>query len=262
MPEVYCFIYNSIVNHFGGFLTFYLRFLVGILKCRQSTVDVFGGFMAIERTTYKDHVIQYIYDGLRETRFQAGEKILESHLAKELGISRAPIREALADLVRAGLLAYKPQVGNFVSALSAEEIIDSYVARGVLEGFAVAQGIERFSDEDLDRLEDMAAKMEQYAANNKRKALIDIGQKFHEELFSHCANGQIVFFTEQLSLKLHLLFYKHWAHVYGPGEIRDRHLKIIEAIRQKDPVRVEMLIRQHYIETGQKIVEREKTERI
>jgi len=211
----------------------------------------------IERTTYKDHVIKYIYEGLQENRFQAGEKILESHLAMELGISRAPIREALADLVRAGLLEYKPQVGNFVTFLSATEIIDSYIARGVLEGFAVSQCIARFSDDDLVYLETMALKMEQFANKNDRKALIDIGQEFHEELFRHCTNAQVVLFTKQLSLKLHLLFYKHWANVYTPEEIRNRHLEIIETIRKKDSGKLEQLIRQHYIDTGHKIVEQE-----
>ena len=115
--------------------------------------------MPIERSTYKDHVIKYIYDGMRENRYNPGEKILESHLAKELGISRAPIREALADLVRSGLLEYRPQIGNFVAAMSPQEIIDSYVARGVLEGFAVAQEIGNFSDDDLQRLEEMTEKM-------------------------------------------------------------------------------------------------------
>ena len=213
--------------------------------------------MSIERSTYKDHVIKFIYDGMRENRYRAGEKILESHLARELGISRAPIREALADMVSSGLLVYRPQVGNFVAALTAKEIIDSYVARGVLEGFSVAQGIENFTVEDLSRLEEMAHKMEVYARKGKRKDLIDIGQKFHEELFSHCTNTQVVLFTRQLSLKLHLLFYKHWARVYTPEEIRDRHLDIINTLRQKDAVQVEMMIRQHYIETGQKIVEQE-----
>jgi len=223
----------------------------------QQSTKINGAFMPIQRTTYKDHVIKYIYDGLRENRFSAGEKILESHLAKELGISRAPIREAMADMVSAGLLEYRPQVGNFVAALSAKQIIDSYVARGVLEGFAIAQGIDNFSDEDLLRLEKMAHQMEQFAHQGQRKALIDIGQEFHEELFCHCTNMQVVHFTEQLSLKLHLLFYKHWANVYSPEEIRDRHLEIIVAIRAKDPATLEQLIRQHYIDTGHKVVEQE-----
>ena len=79
--------------------------------------------MPIERSTYKDYVIRYIYNGIRENRFRAGEKILESHLSKELGISRAPIREALADMVRRDLLEYRPQVGNFIASLSPKEII-------------------------------------------------------------------------------------------------------------------------------------------
>ncbi len=213
--------------------------------------------MSIERSTYKDHVIKYIYDGMRENRYRAGEKILESHLARELGISRAPIREALADMVSSGLLVYRPQVGNFVATLTAKEIIDSYVARGVLEGFLAAQGIESFTVDDLARLEQMAHKMEVYARKGKRKELIDIGQRFHEELFSHCTNTQVVLFTRQLSLKLHLLFYKHWARVYSPEEIRDRHLDIISTLREKDAVKVEKMIREHYIETGKKIVEQE-----
>ena len=213
--------------------------------------------MPIERSTYKDHVIRYIYDGIRENRFRAGDKILESHLSKELGISRAPIREALADMVRRDLLEYRPQVGNFVASLSPKKISESYVARGVLEGFAVIQGINNFTEKDLTRLEEMAHKMKLFAEKGQHKALIDIGQEFHEELFCHCTNAQIVLFTEQLSLKLHLLFYKHWGKVYTPEEIRDRHLKIVTTIREKDPGKLELLIRQHYIDTGHKIIEQE-----
>lgn len=215
--------------------------------------------MPIERSTYKDHVVKYIYNGMRENRYKAGDKILESHLAKELGISRAPIREALADLVRSGLLEYRPQIGNFVTSLSSKELIDSYVARGVLEGFAVAQGIDSFTEGELKCLEEMAVKMETFARDGKRKALIDLGQEFHEKLFSHCTNEQIVRFTEQLSLKLHLLFYKHWARVYSPEEIRDRHLELIAAVRKKDTVQLEQVIRNHYFDTGHKIVEQESS---
>lgn len=77
--------------------------------------------------------------------------------------------------------------------------------------------------------------MEQFAQQGQRKALIDIGQEFHEELFSHCTNAQVVHFTEQLNFKLHLLFYKHWANVYTPEEIRDRHMEITAMVRRKDP---------------------------
>jgi len=210
------------------------------------------------KETYKDIVIRHIYEGLMEGKYSSGEKILESVLASDLGLSRAPVREGLRELVSIGLLEYRPQVGNFIATLSPKEIIDSYVARGILEGFAVAQGVDNFTPDDINRLAEMAQKMEQLARKNQRKALIELGQDFHNELFSHCSNAQVVAFTEQLSLKLHLLFYKHWAKVYGPEEIRDRHLEIVETLRKKDTARLELLIREHYIDTGRNIVEQEK----
>jgi DNA-binding GntR family transcriptional regulator len=214
-----------------------------------------GGLVLNPKQTYKDIVIRHIYDGLMDGKYEPGEKVLESALSHELGLSRAPVREALRELVSNGLLEYRPQVGNFIASLSPEEIIDSYVARGVLEGYAVAQGVDNFTEAELDTLEKMAHKMEQLAEKNQRKALIGLGQEFHRELFSHCTNNQVVHFTEQLSLKLHFLFYKHWAKVYTPGEIRDRHLEIISTIRKGDSVELEMKIRNHYIETGRKIIQ-------
>lgn len=209
----------------------------------------------IPKKTYKDIVINHIYESLMEGSYAPGDKILENTLSLELGLSRAPVREGLRELVSIGLLEYRPQVGNFVSALSPKEITDSYVARGILEGFAVAQGIDTFTEEEIDRLEEMALRMERLARKNQRKALIELGRDFHTELFRHCTNAEIVNFTERLSLKLHLLFYKHWASVYSPDEIRDRHLEIIEHLRCRDPEKLEKLMREHYIDTGNKVVD-------
>ncbi len=214
--------------------------------------------MLTPKQTYKDIVIRHIYEGLMEGKYAPGEKVLEGSLAASLGLSRAPVREALRELVSNGLLEYRPQVGNFIAALSPGEIIDSYVARGVLEGYAVAQGMDSFTEKDLANLEKMAHRMEHLARKNQRKALIDLGQAFHRELFSHCSNDQVVRFTEQLSLKLHFLFYKHWAKVYQPEEIRDRHLEITGAIRDKNRDKIELALREHYIATGKKIIEQEK----
>ena len=60
-----------------------------------------------------------------------------------------------------------------------------------------------------------------------------------------------------MSLKLHLLFYKHWARVYTPEEIRNRHIEIVNMIREVDAVKLEMLMRNRYIDTGHKIITQE-----
>lgn len=209
--------------------------------------------MLINKSTYKDYVVAHVYERLQKGELNPGDQVLESHLAKEFGLSRAPIREALQQLVGDGLLTYKPQVGNFVASLSPKEIIDAYVTRGLLEGFAVADALEGFTEEDLEDLEDYCLLMEKHARRGKQKELIEIGTEFHQLLFNKSNNIQLIEYTQRLSLKLHLLFYKHWASLYTPEEIRDRHQTLVSVLRQKNRDLAEQALRQHYSETGQKV---------
>ncbi len=198
-------------------------------------------------------MVAHVYERLQKGELNPGDKILESLLAPELGLSRAPIREALRQLVGDGLLSDKPQVGNFVASLSPREIIDAYATRGLLEGFAVAEALESFAENDLEDLEDLCLQMEKYARRDKQKELIETGSEFHRFLFNKSDNIQLIEFTQRLSNKLHLLFYKHWSSLYTAEEIRDRQQELVAVLRQKNQALVEQALRQHYNETGQKV---------
>jgi len=105
--------------------------------------------MAIVKKTYKDQVIDHIYQLILADHLKPGDRLKESLLALEMGISRAPIREALKELMTLGLIDYKPQIGNFLPVMTAKQIIDSYTTRGVLEGYAVMSASEYFTRQDL-----------------------------------------------------------------------------------------------------------------
>jgi hypothetical protein len=64
---------------------------------------------------------------------------------------------------------------------------------------------------------------------------------------------QLAEYNERLSLKLHVLFHKHWSALYSPEEIGDRHGRIVAALKSSGAVLIEQTIREHYIETGIKI---------
>lgn len=209
--------------------------------------------MVINKTTYKDYVINYLYEKMQSDELKSGDQVLESHLAEKLGISRAPIREALQQLVGEGLLEYKPQVGNFVAVMSAKEIIDAYVTRGVLEGFSAAEALDKFDEEDFETLDDLCSRMEHFAEKGKQKELIEVGSEFHALLFNRCDNVQLIEYTERLSHKLHLLFYKHWGTLYSAEEISARHRQLVQVLRDRNEQQVEQALRLHYLETGQKV---------
>lgn len=209
--------------------------------------------MLLPKQTYKDIVIRQVYDGLRDGKYAPGEKILENALALELGLSRAPIREALRELVSLGILEYRPQVGNFIATLTPEEIIDSYMTRGVLEGYAARAALPYLTRDVLKAREREAERMRQAAEKKRHRELSDLGEQFHREIFSRCNNRQLTAFTERLSLKLHLLFYRHWGKLYSAEEIYNRHMAIVDCLAGGDPENIERTIRDHYFATGNRV---------
>ncbi len=209
--------------------------------------------MVIQKSTYKDQVVEHIYDLVLDGKYRAGDQLKESHLAAELGISRAPVREALKELIANGVVEYKPQVGSFISQLSSKQIVDAYITRGVLEGYAISSTCELFNEDDYEELEDLVAKMRKAGERGNRKRVVEVGGFFHDFLVSKNKNIQLSEYAGRLSLKLHVLFYKHWGSLYDPDEIADRHQEIVASLIAKNLTDIEQTVRTHYMETGTKI---------
>jgi len=209
--------------------------------------------MVIVKTTYKDQVVAYVYELLLRGELQAGDQLKESLLAAQMGISRAPIREAMKELIMNGLVEYRPQVGNFVPLLSAKEIVDCYSTRGVLEGYAVACGCTALGQRELEQLYALTERMEVCAVQQDQKMVVGVGGEFHDQLISYCDNSQLLEYTNRLSRKCHVLFYRHWSALYSATEIGRRHRLIVDTVAQGRPQQIEQVIRDHYLESGTKI---------
>lgn len=209
--------------------------------------------MMIVKKTYKDQVVDHIYQMLLSDDLQPGDQVKESLLSAQMGISRAPIREALKELMMNGLIDYRPQVGNFVPVLTPKQIVDSYTTRGILEGYAVMAVSEAFSSDDMDQLDHYVDDMGRAARGHQHKRVVEIGGDFHDFMTAKNDNMQLIEFTSRLSLKLHVLFYRHWGMLYSPQEIEQRHRDIVDSIRSQDKGLIEQTIRNHYVETGTKI---------
>lgn len=209
--------------------------------------------MVIVKRTYKDQVVECLCNLILEGALVPGDQVKESSISIETGISRAHIREALKELVSNGIVEYRPQVGNFIPQLSPKEIVDVYTTRGVLEGFAIGTTHDQFSEDEFEELVGMSMMMKKYASKDNRKMVVQIGDDFHTLLISKNNNNQLIEYTERLSLKLHILFFKHWANLYSQEEIGRRHQRIVEALKSLEMSQIEHVIRDHYTETGTKI---------
>lgn len=209
--------------------------------------------MAIPKATYKDHVIAHIYTGIMQNRYRSGDKILEQALSQELEISRAPVREALRELVGEGLLSHAPQRGHYVTALGPTEISNAYETRGVIEGYAASLAAPLLTKKDFATLTRLTTQMELHARKEEHCELIERGEEFHALILDRCPNRELFSFGHKLSRKLHILFCHHWGTLYSAAEVAERHLQIINSLATGDTGTIESTIRQHYSETGCKI---------
>src|SRR6187431_3293853 len=107
---------------------------------------------------------QKAYEHLQESvlsgRLRSGTVISEAGLAKELGISRTPVGEAIRQLVREGLVEQVPRYGTIVRSIDRQELIDLYEMREALESFAAAKAATRITGPALERLQQFCDVME------------------------------------------------------------------------------------------------------
>ena len=123
---------------------------------------------------------QKIREAIASGRLEPGARLVEGELAKELGLSRSPVREALYLLEQEGLIIRYPRRGAFVRGLTRRETEEIYSLRSVLEGFALELAIERVTAEDVACLRDMVRRMYEVAASGDAVLFGQLDAEFHE----------------------------------------------------------------------------------
>lgn len=209
----------------------------------------------IKKLTYSEQVVEYIKECILKGELKPGDQIKEVQLSQKLGISRAPIREALQMLSREGLIASKPQKGKTVVALTSKQIKDSYFTGCVLEAAAVTQALPYYTDEDLNRLEELVEQMREIAENDgPAESLADIDTAFHGILFSRVDNDLLIDLCRRSCQGISkFLLYQHWVKLFPPKDVYRRHKAILDALREGRPSKLEKVIRHHYIESGERM---------
>ncbi len=207
------------------------------------------------KQTYSEQVADYIRNLILSGSLAPGEAIEEAFVAKELSISRAPVREAMQILIREGLIEAHPQKRKHVKKLTAKQIKNSYFAGGVLEAASVAKALPQYTQKDIAELEKIVNEMENVAKNNGSiSEQVPLDTDFHDILFSHIDNALVVELCKRSCQGISkFLLYKHWVKIYTPQEVAERHKLIVDALKTQDPEKVEQVLRDHYFSSGERM---------
>lgn len=213
--------------------------------------------MVFKKETYSNQVAEFIRKMIRDGELLPGVPVKEANLAERLGISRAPIREALQELNYEGLVTSEPQKGKHVRKMSPKDILDSYVVGGILESCGVADSLEMWSEEDMTELRKIVSTMQSRSDHAVGvEDLMELDDRFHDTLLQHCDNSRLVEMARLSCVTLSkVLFYHQWLNLYTPHEFFERHAAIANAIYAKDTAKVAQMLRAHYQEVGERMAQ-------
>ncbi|MBQ1049466.1 GntR family transcriptional regulator [Micromonospora sp. C51] len=181
-------------------------------------------------------------------RSDPGERLVEEQLTRRLGISRAPLREALRLLAQRGLVEHVPRRGVRVATLSDRDVRELYELRDVLERFAVRSAIPVPRESDLAGLRAALDQMSEATRNGDRLAVAESHRAFHVALVALAGNRQLSAVYDSILVKLQLYMainLRREAEVAQPQDGVHRHERLFEAVEAGDPELVLAVLSEH-----------------
>jgi DNA-binding GntR family transcriptional regulator len=191
-------------------------------------------------TALKDVILSLdVYDRPGEVRLD------ERQLAQDLGISRTPVREAMAQLEREGFVRSVPRRGIYVVRKSKQEVIELITAWAALEGMAARLITENATDEEIAELRKMFATFENGQLHAKLDEYSEVNIEFHQTIIRMSRNRVLVDLAANLFTHMRMIRRKTIGEDDRVTRSIHDHMNIIQALEARDTERAEDLVRNH-----------------
>jgi DNA-binding GntR family transcriptional regulator len=194
----------------------------------------------------RERTYEYPKSAILSDRIHPGERLAEEHLAKEMGVSRTPVGEALHKLESEGLIKALETRGFIVSKDSREEVEELFDMRAILEGYGLRVISEKVSENLLEQLNGFIGKAEDALRRKQIREVFKWNTQFHDTLHRILAEKKRLH-RLLVNVRKYVLRYRENTLQYPDGGRRalDGHRKIVMALRLKDPDLCERVMREH-----------------
>ena len=209
------------------------------------------------RKSLSEQVYAALRSGILKGEFTPGSRLIETQLTNWFQVSRTPLREALRQLQKEGLVIADTS-GLQVATLSAADAVELYDCRLVLEKLAVAGACEHASPQQLKSLENCVTRAEAIdpQANDEQTQLqlLDLDYQFHHLIAESSGNRRLVALLDQLFDSMALLRIQTLQQNPSVLDIKLEHRQVYEAIAQKDAAIAIASIQLHLLASKARVV--------
>ena len=193
----------------------------------------------------RDVVFQTLEQAILMGDLKPGERLMEIHLAEQLGVSRTPIREAIRKLEQEGLVVNIPRRGAYVAEITKKDLSDVLEVRSALEELAVELACRRISPEELAELKTACARFIDAIGQNdlEQSARQDIA--FHDVIYKASRNDRLIQMATNLRMQMYRYRIEYLKDESAHPVLIHEHRALIDCIERKDIPGAKNVMRSH-----------------
>lgn len=207
----------------------------------------------IHKKTLRDEVRIKIQEAILNGKLVSGERIIETKIAEELGVSQSPVREAIRELTLMGLVENAPFTGTYVRVVTKKYVEDIYVMRAELEEYATREATRHMGEEELEKLRLVLEQMENSVRDKNVDDFTRYDNEFHKVILETANNSLLERFWE--------LGLPHWTYVTTCRMVDDDfetemeiHYDIYESMANRDALKAAKLAKENVLALKDKIL--------
>jgi len=210
-------------------------------------------FQPLPYVALSDAALESIREAILSGELEPGERILESHIATGLGISRAPVREAIRQLESEGLLVSLPHRGTYVIQFSAQDAYEIYSLRAVLEGLAVSLVATNPTQQTIAQLQQCVDEMRKGAEVGDLLAMTEADVRFHETLCHAAQHKRLFEVWMSMSTQIRAFVSITDRQYLTPTDVVARHQAVVDAIRERQAEEARQLLSSDIMQVGKHV---------
>ncbi|GAA2490518.1 GntR family transcriptional regulator [Streptomyces longisporus] len=204
----------------------------------------------VSRRLLSDEVFHRLRDSIVRGELAPGEKVKDGELAERLGLSRTPVREALARLADIGLVEAKPGVYTRITTLNRRDVEKTLAVLRSLDRLAVETAVPVMTKQNLQAMREANRDFERAVTANDTAAALAADDRFHAVPIGAADNPVLSRIVEQLHPQIHRILYRKFSTLLGGRNTIEHHDQLVEICATGDARSAAELSAQHWSELG------------
>ena len=208
----------------------------------------------------REVVFQTLRQAILKGELKPGGRLMEVALAERLGVSRAPIREAMRKLELEGLVVMVPRKGAQVASITEKDLTDVLEVRITLENFAIEKACTHMTEEDMDKLWLASKQFERAIQEGDLVRIAEADQAFHEIIYQASDNARLLQVLTNMREQIYRYRLEYLKDELSRDKLLEEHRRLTDAIRRRDAAQAQRISFEH-LENQRKAIIRSIRER-